>query len=170
MLFYKFLKCDTGYSHNLIVTLLLSKSQKLLKLKIMKTTFKGIFLLFFTILNVACNNGQSTKSTEKLGNASVITPAEFQEKSLNQTIIDVRTPAEFNSGHIEGAINIDFLGANFLEQVERLDKNETLFIYCKSGGRSSKARSKILNSGFKQVFDLQGGINNWTKSNQKIVK
>jgi len=136
----------------------------------MKTTLKLTLLLIFTVLNVACNNGQSKNATEKLDKASVLTPEAFLEKSKDQTIVDVRTPAEFNSGHIEGAVNIDFLGEKFSEQIEQLDRNEAVFIYCRSGNRSSKASAKMLDSGFKQVIDLQGGINNWTKSNQKLVK
>ncbi len=136
----------------------------------MKTTLKFTLLLFFTVLNVACNNGQSSKSSEKKDNVSVITPAEYQEKSMNQLIVDVRTPDEFNSGHIEGAINIDFFSTDFLEQIEQLDKSETIYIYCRSGKRSSKATPKILGLGFEHVVDLKGGIKNWTKSNQKLVK
>jgi rhodanese-related sulfurtransferase len=136
----------------------------------MKTTFKLTLLLFFTVLNIACNHGQSSKSTEKLGDVSVLAPAVFQEKSMNQTIIDVRTPAEFSSGYIEGAINIDFFSDDFLAQIGKLNKNETLFIYCRSGNRSSKAAQKIRDLGFKEIVDLQGGINNWNKSKQKLVK
>ena len=136
----------------------------------MKTTLKTTLLLFFTVLNIACNHGQSSKSSEKLGDVSVLAPEAYQEESMNQTIIDVRTPAEFSTGHVEGAINIDFFSDDFLEQIGQLDKSETLFIYCKSGNRSSKATPKILGLGFKGVVDLRGGIKNWNKSKQKLVK
>ena len=136
----------------------------------MKNTFKLTLLLLFTVLNIACNNGQSSKSLKESGNVSVLAPEAFKEKSMNQTIVDVRTPAEYSSGHIEGAINIDFFSDDFLEQIGQLDKSETLFVYCKSGNRSSKAAQKILGLGFKEVVDLQGGIKNWSESNQKIVK
>ncbi len=138
----------------------------------MKTILKISLLLFFTVLNVACNHGQSSKSSEKSGKVSVIEPVEYQEKSLNQLIVDVRTPDEFNSGHIEGAINIDFFSDDFLDQIANLDldKSEVLFVYCKGGVRSSKAASKIRGLGFKKIIDLEGGINNWTKSNLKLVK
>ena len=138
----------------------------------MKTILKISLLLFFTVLNVACNHGQSSKFSEKTSNVSVIAPVEFQEKSLNQLIVDVRTPNEFNSGHIEGAMNIDFFSKDFLDQIANLDldKSEVLFVYCKGGVRSSKAASKIRGLGFKKIIDLEGGINNWTKNNLKLVK
>lgn len=136
----------------------------------MKTSLKILLLLFFTVLNVACNHGQSSKTSEKSGEVTVISPEAFQEKSKDQTIVDVRTPAEYASGHIEGAVNIDFLSPDFLEEIDRLDKSETVFIYCRSGNRSSKASSKMRDAGFEQVIDLQGGIINWSKSNKELVK
>jgi len=136
----------------------------------MKTTLKLTLILLFTVLNVACNHGQSSKSTEKSGKVSVIAPEAYQERSMNQTIVDVRRPEEYNSGHIEGAINIDFFSPDFLDQIATLDKSETIFIYCKSGKRSAKATSKMLDIGFEEVIDLKGGIINWSKSNQKLVK
>ena len=82
-------------------------------------------------------------------------------------LIDLLT---FNEGHLEGAINIDFFDENFLQDISKLDKNKTLYIYCRSGNRSSKASPKIIDLGFKQLYDLQGGIKNWVKNNYQIVK
>jgi rhodanese-related sulfurtransferase len=136
----------------------------------MKTTIKLTLLLLFTVLHITCNRGQSSKSTEISGKVSVIAPEAYQERSMNQTIVDVRKPVEYNSGHIEGAINIDFFSPDFLDQIAKLDKNEPIFIYCRSGKRSAKASSKMLEIGFEEVLDLKCGIINWTKSNQKLVK
>jgi rhodanese-related sulfurtransferase len=132
----------------------------------MKTTLKLTILVLVTFLGISCN----TTSHSKSDTISVITPTEFKEKSVNHTIIDVRTPQEFSEGHIEGAVNINFFDKTFLDQMGKYEKNEQLFIYCKSGNRSGKAVKKITDSGFKQVYDLEGGILNWVKNNNETVK
>ncbi|MDO9275663.1 MAG: rhodanese-like domain-containing protein [Lutibacter sp.] len=132
----------------------------------MKTTLKLTFLVLITIFGISCN----TKSQSQSDAITVITPTEFKEKSVNQTIIDIRTPQEFSEGHIEGAVNINFYDSNFLDQISKYDKNKPLFIYCRSGNRTSPASKKIADYGFKQVFDLEGGILYWMKNNNETVK
>lgn len=63
-------------------------------------------------------------------------------------IIDVRTPAEFATGHLEGALNIDVQGSDFASQVSQLDPTQSYFIYCRSGNRSGQAISQMSNMGF----------------------
>ena len=100
-----------------------------------------------------------------------ITPQQLQEKiDKNIKIIDIRTPQEFAQGHIEGAVNINYFGRSFLEEVSKFDKKKPIFIYCRSGNRTSSASRKMLNQGFNEVADLQGGIINWAKNKNKIVK
>ncbi len=132
----------------------------------MKTTLKLTILLFVAVLSISCN----TKSKSQSDSISVITPTEFKEKSVSHTIIDVRTPQEFSEGHIDGAVNINFFDETFLDQIAKYEKKEPLFIYCKSGNRSGKAAKKITDLGFKQVYDLDGGILNWIKNNNETVK
>lgn len=77
-------------------------------------------------------------------------------------LIDVRTPKEFNAGHIENAKNIDFFDqGNFVLEFDKLDKNIPVFLYCRSGNRSNKAAQILWNIGFKEIFDLKGGYTNW---------
>ncbi|MCH2226004.1 MAG: rhodanese-like domain-containing protein, partial [Crocinitomicaceae bacterium] len=76
-------------------------------------------------------------------------------------LIDVRTPSEFSKGHIENAINIDFLSESFEEKIKAIDHSLPVLIYCAVGGRSGRAGRKMENLGFKQVFDLGKGYNNW---------
>jgi len=75
-------------------------------------------------------------------------------------LVDVRTPAEFNISHIEGAINIDYENANFISEVQKLDTSKTYFVYCRSGNRSSKSVVIMKDNGIKNIYDLQGGISN----------
>ena len=77
------------------------------------------------------------------------------------TLLDVRTPDEFNKGHIEGAENFNYYQNNFIQRLNIFDKNKPLLVYCRSGNQSYKA-AKILDSlGFKQIIDLKGGFLAW---------
>lgn len=136
----------------------------------MKNNFKLILLVFVTFISISCNTKSQSKSDAKSGTISVVTPSEFKEKSLNQTVVDVRTPEEFNEGHIEGALNINLNDDAFSEQIAKLDKDKTVLVYCRSGKRSSAAANEMLKLGFQQIYDLDGGITNWIQSNNEIVK
>lgn len=76
----------------------------------------------------------------------------------NAVLVDVRTPAEFASGHILSAINIDYDNQSFESEIKKLDTSKTYFVYCRSGNRSGKAIAIMKNNGFKNIYELQGGI------------
>lgn len=103
-------------------------------------------------------NGQTNKSIKSLAPVSFSKEIGMIE---NPQLIDVRTPEEFNAGHILDAENINWLGDNFVSDVEKLDKSKPIFVYCKSGGRSAKAAAKLEELGFKNIYELQGGILKW---------
>jgi rhodanese-related sulfurtransferase len=81
----------------------------------------------------------------------------------NMTTIDIRTPEEYASGHIDKAINIDFYVSDFKDQLEKLNKSEAYSIYCRSGSRSGKALGIMEDLGFTNVVDLQGGYSSLSK-------
>jgi rhodanese-related sulfurtransferase len=76
-------------------------------------------------------------------------------------ILDVRTPAEFKQGAIKGAINIDIMGSSFNEKIAQLDKDKTYLVYCRSGNRSGSACSSMGKDGFKNIYNLSGGMMQW---------
>lgn len=76
-------------------------------------------------------------------------------------VIDVRTRAEYSSGHIPQAKNIDIMSGGFEQQLEKLDKQKSYYLYCRSGGRSSSAAAKMGTLGFRNVFNLVGGIGSY---------
>ncbi len=84
---------------------------------------------------------------------------EFSQKDMKIGIlVDVRTPEEFMDGHLEGAINIDWYGEDFLERFDHPNKDQAIYLYCKKGGRSSKAAKLLFNNGYTNVTDLLGGF------------
>lgn len=80
----------------------------------------------------------------------------------NAFILDVRTPEEVEDGYIPGATNIDIhLGQGFLDEVEKLDKSKSYYVYCRSGARSAQACSIMAGLGFEKAYNLEGGFMNW---------
>jgi phage shock protein E len=68
-------------------------------------------------------------------------------------IIDVRTPAEFATGHLEGALNIDVQSPDFQAQISQLDPTQDYFVYCRSGNRSGQAMSQMSQLGFTSMIN-----------------
>jgi len=89
--------------------------------------------------------------------------AEFEKlaKAGNGTTLDVRTPKEYAEGHLNGSINMNYFDKDFKNQVGKLYKAKPVYVYCHSGGRSSKAMSIMKSQGFATVYNLTGGYSAW---------
>lgn len=83
-------------------------------------------------------------------------------------IIDIRTPEEFESGHLENAINIDFYG-EFKNNIDKLDKSKSYLIYCRTGSRSRSAKQIMSDLGFKSIYHMQSGITEWISKGYPVV-
>ncbi|MFZ4500484.1 MAG: DUF2202 domain-containing protein [Minisyncoccia bacterium] len=96
-----------------------------------------------------------------MGGNKKLSGTEFIEK-YNSTptavLLDVRTPDEFSSGHIDKAINIDIEAPSFVSEIKKLDTSKTYFVYCRSGSRSGQAVSIMKSSGIKNIYELNGGL------------
>ncbi len=96
---------------------------------------------------------------------------EFSAKVAEVGVItlDVRTPGEFMGGFIQGARNIDFQSGNFENEIAALDKNATYAVYCRSGNRSGQAVKVMHDAGFHNVYNLNGGVIDWTNAGLPLV-
>lgn len=91
-------------------------------------------------------------------------PQQVKEMLANPDVVlvDVRTSGEIQEGYIEGAkIFADYSGGAFEKLLPTLDKSKTYVLYCRSGGRSSSAASLMVQNGFKEIFNMTGGISAW---------
>jgi rhodanese-related sulfurtransferase len=125
---------------------------------------KKVIALFASVLLLAgCSS-----SAAGVTNMNV---SEFSKKITEAGVItvDVRTPGEFMTGHIQGAQNIDFESGNFENEISTLDKNGTYAVYCRSGNRSGQAVAIMHDAGFHNVYNLNGGIIDWTNSGMMLV-
>lgn len=122
-------------------------------------TALAIFLL-------GCNNSNSQSSG---GNINVADFAKKLEEHPEITLIDVRTPGEYDKGHLSNAVNIDWNSAEFAGKMESFDKEKPIMLYCLSGGRSGSAMIKLKEMGFKEVYNMEGGIMKWRAGNMPEV-
>jgi rhodanese-related sulfurtransferase len=97
--------------------------------------------------------------------------ADFQKKASEAgvVVLDVRTAGEFMTGHIANAINIDVEGMTFDGDISKLDKSATYAVYCHSGRRSGIAVGKMKDAGFKNIFNLTNGIQEWQAAGLPLV-
>lgn len=125
-------------------------------------------LAFFglTITLVACDQNTAVNST-KTGQVMHVSAAEAHELTKNQpelVVLDIRTPDEFNSGHIKGAVNIDFKASSFATELQALDPAKNYLVHCHSGGRSTSSLKTFKNLNFTNITHLDGGIKAWNKA------
>ena len=123
---------------------------------------KQVFLLFVLKSLISCQEQQKQE-----GVFTSITMGDFKEiydvKSKIQ-VLDVRTPEEWKKGFIKDAIFDNFYDENFSEKsIKMLDKKQPVYVYCRSGGRSVKASKILLEKGFQNVINIEGGYLSWEK-------
>jgi rhodanese-related sulfurtransferase len=86
-------------------------------------------------------------------------------------IIDLRTTDEIkNKGFIKGSVQLDFLAKDAEQQIDKLDKSKTYYIYCAAGGRSGDAAEYMEKHGFKHVFNLEKGFSDWASKGMAVEK
>jgi rhodanese-related sulfurtransferase len=112
-----------------------------------------------------------TSCSSSATGATNMNVSEFSQKIKEAGVVtlDVRTPAEFAEGHIEGARLIDFQSGSFESQIETLDKNGTYAVYCRSGNRSGQAVKVMQDAGFKNIYNLNGGVIDWANAGLPLV-
>lgn len=124
--------------------------------------------LAFLILSCQSQTSQAIQTIE------VKAYAEKLKNTNKPQLLDVRTPEEFASEHIESATNVNWNGADFETKAATYDKSKPIFVYCKVGGRSAQAAAKLAQMGFTEIYNLNGGIMKWnaagmSKPTDKII-
>jgi len=122
------------------------------------------FLLFIPLVFMACG------PTSKQGTS--LDPASFEARlnEPNVQLVDARTASEYAGGHLPGAIDLDWNGGQLEAATSTLDKTKPVLVYCASGRRSAAAREFLIEQGFTDVVDLQGGINAWAGAGKAIAR
>lgn len=130
---------------------------------------RRILLVILSVLTAGLVLAGCSSSSDQV---STVDAAQFQSVTAQPgtQIIDVRTPAEFAAGHLDGAVNIDVEGPDFATQVAALDKDATYAVYCRSGNRSKAATQQMADAGIATIYELGGGINEWAAAGLPVVQ
>ena len=123
---------------------------------------KKLLILCMTFICIlsGCGNADSVQNTEQKSGykqVSMEEGLELMEADSDYILLDVRRDDEFEEGHIPGAINIPNESIGTEEIAELQDKNQTIYVYCRSGNRSKQASQKLVDLGYTDVIEF-GGI------------
>ena len=120
-------------------------------------------IVFSLLLVYSC---QILESSE----ISVISDAQFSEiQDIDYILVDVRTIEEYESGHIQDAINFDFYSGSFQKEILSLDKSSSIILYCRTQNRSTKTANYLKENGYKEITVIEGGITSWVKNGNDLV-
>ena len=121
-------------------------------------------IIFFSLFLVySCQIFESTEINE-------ISDAQFTEiQDSDYILVDVRTAEEYESGHIQDAVNFDFYSESFQNDILTLDKSSSIILYCRTQNRSTKTANYLKENGYKDITVLEGGITSWVKNGNDLV-
>ena len=121
------------------------------------------FVFFSLLLVYSCQIFESREINE-------ISDAQFTEiQDTDYILVDVRTAEEYESGHIQDAVNFDFYSESFQNDILNLDKSSSIILYCRTQNRSTKTANYLKENGYKQITVLVGGITSWVKNGNDLV-
>ena len=134
---------------------------------------RKLFLLGIIFLISNTINAQLTTDLQtKVENVSATSFNEMIQKDANAQLIDIRTPGEFKAGHIKNAKSVNFYDPSFAKNIEalKLDKNQAIYVYCRSGHRSGNSLRIFKSLGFSHIVNLAYGINDWFRSGLPVER
>ena len=128
---------------------------------------KKSFHIFFAVVVTFMLSPTVAMAAEDYRDVTVEEASEMIKMAGNDApiiVLDVRTKGEFDSGHINDAINIDVKSASFKDEISKLDKDKTYLVYCRSGKRSKMAQNIMKELRFKKALNMLGGFIAWEKA------
>ena len=121
------------------------------------------FVFFSLLLVYSCQIFESK-------DISVISNTQFTEiQDTDYILVDVRTGEEYESGHIQDAVNFNFYSESFQNDILSLDKSASIVLYCRTQNRSTKTANYLKENGYKEITVLEGGITSWVKNGNDLV-
>lgn len=131
--------------------------------KFLSNTLRGISLFIGLLITI----GVSAQ------NKNLLSPQQFQKQVIGPKVqlLDVRTANEYKQSHLLNSLQADWYNqTEFAKKIKSLNKDQPLYIYCRTGIRSNEARKYLTENGFTKVFELNGGIENWIANYFPVVK
>ncbi len=121
------------------------------------------FVFFSLLLVYSCQIFESKE-------INTISDTQFTEiQDTDYILVDVRTLEEYESGHIQDAVNFDFYSESFKNDILALEKSSSIILYCRTQNRSIKTANFLKENGFKEIAVIKGGITSWVKNGNNLV-
>ena len=122
-----------------------------------------IRVVFFSLLLIySCQIFESTE-------INLISDTQFIEiQDTEHILVDVRTIDEYESGHIQDAVNFDFYSESFQKEILSIEKSSSIILYCRTQNRSIKTANYLKENGYKEITVLEGGITSWVKNGNDL--
>jgi len=131
----------------------------------------SVLVIVGLVLTGGCLGQEAaTRTIEDVTPQEAFTLIQDNQNNPDFVIIDVRTPEEFAEEHIENSTNLDFYDKTFRKDLNKLDKEKTYLIYCRSGGRSGNALEIMDELDFREVYNVSGGIIAWKEAGLPTAK
>lgn len=118
----------------------------------LKIILSPVVFLISSLISVQAQNKVEINSTQ--ANALL-------QKDAKIIVLDVRTPQEFNQGHIKAALNIDVYQSDAISKIDKLNKNAKYLVYCRTSNRSGFVVDHMMKNGFKNIYQMMDGFPGW---------
>ena len=135
-------------------------------MRLLRATVLALALL---LTLAACSSETATDTTASIRVVPPTEAADLLAEEPGRTVIDVRTPAEYAEGHLEGAVLVDYNAPDFAERIAEFERDGEYLVYCRSGNRSAGARATMGELGFTDVVDVEGGAVAWVEAGLPLV-
>ena len=128
-----------------------------------------LIIILFGFILPSCH-AQQDRSVTALSPTEAAALIEKHKGDANFVILDIRTPGEYQSGHLKDAVMIDYYSKSFVDDIGRLDKEKSYLVYCRSGNRSARSMDLFQKLRFQQIYHLASGIRGWNSEGLPLVK
>jgi rhodanese-related sulfurtransferase len=128
-----------------------------------------LFIILFGFILPSCQAKQEQNITA-LSPKEASNLIEKHKGDFDFVILDIRTPGEYQSGHLQNAVMIDFYSKSFADKIGHLDKEKSYLVYCRSGNRSARSMDLFRKLQFQKVYHLSTGIKGWNSEGLPLVK
>jgi len=128
-----------------------------------------IAVILFGFILPSCS-AQQEQGVTALSASEALNLIEKHKGDSDFVILDIRTPGEYQSGHLKNATMIDYYSKSFVDEVGRLDKEKAYLVYCRSGNRSARSMDLFNKLQFQKIYHLSSGINSWISEGLPLVK
>ncbi len=144
-------------------------------MSIQKTRLSVVLVIFISglLISNSCTSGNPNDTDHVSKDIDVKEAQQMIQDNLNNqdfVILDTRTPREYENGHLENSVFLNYSSPTYKQEIEKLDRTKKYLIYCHSGGRSKTTLNMMKEMGFSEAYNMKGGIVAWSQAGYKLEK